>query len=786
MDMPVLALIAFIIVASFLSLFITRVLPRTKTYEEALAEKRQYADKLYSGGKSSTGQRKSNKPTGAGAGKQSSEKRDKKAAAKEVRRRAKEELTADSEDAVSEEVHSSENGNSPKHETHKKLSHVEFSDTEVIVAGASAAGVGGKAAKRNRRPSGILLNKNEQIMTAVTAVSASAQFIQQQQQSGVEVVQEPLNHFEEIQPKDDVEIKKMLKKKAISKKDVSLSPKIDRTDSPKKDNKSKGNNKKQNKDVANNNNNNSAFQHNNHADLKDEQPSVNMLMHSLGRAELTRSEIQLLIDYLLNKQQDTIAVNHSDWSDDIVQKLKKQLGEKDKQLAEEQDAVVSLQQKLRELKAEMNAERKSVHDELLQRRTESATLKRDMTDLLERNQVLKAQLVQMQQTVLAEKKLDAENAHIQLAQLQEVNSRLQSELQAQKAKESSAAEEWERRFLQKEDECRYYQREKEQMLHDKEQLAQTAERSCQELMQLKAGRHDYKVELLNLTNALHSAKDEVNAVNQENQNHRVANVDLAGQVAELKAQLRQYAVNADEHGKRATDLSGVIGQLKASIAERDSQLADFNETVQRMKEAEVQLNAEITAYKDKNNELRTRNWKLVEALQTNGQPTKNATDTTKTTVDSERAVKHRVLKLFEDMNPNESVLKSKESFGEWYDEFLERTLAELNALPNDSSSAKSKQPVNNHTEVTPALAATAVATQSDSPAPADVKLLLENAKLQATVVELKKIVAETENVLVSLEVKGRETETHWKRIVDAKNDEIFTLKLSQNSMEETM
>lgn len=82
-------------------------------------------------------------------------------------------------------------------------------------------------------------------------------------------------------------------------------------------------------------------------------------MKLLTRTELTRSEIQILIDFLLNKQQDTASVTHSDWSDDLVHKLRKQLEEKDRTIVEEQRAALALQTKMREMRAEWNAERLS-------------------------------------------------------------------------------------------------------------------------------------------------------------------------------------------------------------------------------------------------------------------------------------------------------------------------------------------------------------------------------------------------------------------------------------------
>lgn len=80
----------------------------------------------------------------------------------------------------------------------------------------------------------------------------------------------------------------------------------------------------------------------------------------MSRADLTKNQIQVLIDFLLNKQSDTLAHDPTEWSEgksDLVQKLKKQLQEKEAQLKNEQDALTGTQSKLKELRNEFNTEK---------------------------------------------------------------------------------------------------------------------------------------------------------------------------------------------------------------------------------------------------------------------------------------------------------------------------------------------------------------------------------------------------------------------------------------------
>nr|CAD7199131.1 unnamed protein product [Timema douglasi] len=97
------------------------------------------------------------------------------------------------------------------------------------------------------------------------------------------------------------------------------------------------------------------------ADLSGDRDGVNvsLLVPLVRKAELSRSEVQILIDLLLNKQQGPND-EHSEWYEgrqDPVVKLKKQLAEKEKALAEEQEAAQAVQSKLRELRSELNSER---------------------------------------------------------------------------------------------------------------------------------------------------------------------------------------------------------------------------------------------------------------------------------------------------------------------------------------------------------------------------------------------------------------------------------------------
>ncbi|GBP15868.1 hypothetical protein EVAR_100769_1 [Eumeta japonica] len=144
-------------------------------------------------------------------------------------------------------------------------------------------------------------------------------------------------------------------------------------------------------------------------------------MNLFRRAELNRSEIQILIDYLLNRQQD-MPSTHSEWSDDICQKLKRQLEDKEKALLEEQEASVGIQAKLRELRSEITAERssmsstiKSYMDKIQAKDQDIAILEQKIKTL---NDNLSLERQQFQAKLLHEKQSGSQDLLAQLQMMQ--------------------------------------------------------------------------------------------------------------------------------------------------------------------------------------------------------------------------------------------------------------------------------------------------------------------------------------------------------------------------------
>lgn len=167
------------------------------------------------------------------------------------------------------------------------------------------------------------------------------------------------------------------------------------------------------------------------------------LVRILGKADLPRNDIQILIDFLLNKQQDTLTKDPSEWNDpsDPLQKLKKQLLEKENQLIEEQAAASGLHAKLKELRQELNSEKtqgsmavRSFNEELNNKRLEVQNLTQQMQLVSEKfaaeKQTLSHQYQQLQAKYLqmSEQHAAAQESAGTIAQLNENMQLLQREL----------------------------------------------------------------------------------------------------------------------------------------------------------------------------------------------------------------------------------------------------------------------------------------------------------------------------------------------------------------------
>lgn len=184
--------------------------------------------------------------------------------------------------------------------------------------------------------------------------------------------------------------------------------------------------------------------------------NVSLLMPLVQKAELSRSEIQILIDQLLNKQLDN-PLEHSEWTEgraDPVIKLKKQLAEKEKSLNEEHETNATLKMRLNEVRAELNSEKsrlngiiKQLEEALNAKVTDAQTLHTRMQHILESHAAEKQGFARQIEQLQAKVNEDATIIH----KMQEDQGQTQGHMQQELISQRKQLEIFEVQFAQMRD-----------------------------------------------------------------------------------------------------------------------------------------------------------------------------------------------------------------------------------------------------------------------------------------------------------------------------------------------
>lgn len=608
MDLHILIVIACVFLASLGSLLFINKFLRRKTFEEIVAEKKALTEKIYGKDKASF-----KKPK-----KQSLKKELKR----EKKQRQREQVTTtEQEDS---DVHSEQASVEDEPQGLSKT-HVEFEpDPEVVTynnqtisrrsSNAEKENINnkqnkGKKDKKVVAKSGILINKNDQNIKDTTAAVVAA-----------EVVSVPSNHFDVKTPKDAVELKKVEKKEEKqNKKDKNVKKSDSKTSvennvqpaaaeviaAPVIIKEVKQLEEKARQSSPKNTQQKNKQQNKKQKDLKEavvgleklsesDTVGVSLLMNLFRRAELNRSEIQILIDYLLNRQQD-MPSTHSEWSDDICQKLKRQLEEKEKLLAEEQEASIGIQAKLRELRSEINTERATMSStiksyvEKIQAKEQDIALLEQKIKTLNDNLALERQ--QFQAKLMHEKQSGAQELVAQIQMMQNdiaLKDKHIADLTCMVNASRQAVEESQQKNEIIQNQAQQI-RTLEQQRDELEQISNNRIFELEKTKQLESELNDAQVEMRNLQNALESARSEANQKNVEleslkNELTVLRNKGVMEKQQELSAlqaknaELTQQILNitnqTQEQTKEQSGLQATIDTLKKQIAEKEQQLIE--------------------------------------------------------------------------------------------------------------------------------------------------------------------------------------------------------------------
>ncbi|KAJ3648678.1 hypothetical protein Zmor_020462 [Zophobas morio] len=625
--------------ASVVLIFIYKFGIKEKSYEEALAEQRQQTHILL------------------GIKPKLKEKKSKKLS-KKVQSVPKEKSPQETE-VVKEVVEQVESNQ--KNVDSQKKPHVEFKeDTEDV---STKTVVNKKQPKKDKvRP--ILINKENSENDVEKLVNTDS-------------VTCPANHFEELHPKDDFELFRSISgeetvkeetEKTVSSADVTSQkqnskkqPERDPPPAPKEEAPSTipptvnsvvpnvGKEKKKKKSELN------TIQQ-----LAGDTngPNMSILLNLVRKAELSRSEVQILIDLLLNKQHEAPAVI-DEWSEgksDPVQKLKKQLAEKEKLLAEEQQAVANAQAKLKELRSEHQNEKSTLlqkirsMEELMHSKQLDANRNHQQIQQLQaqvKEEVIKYHTLreehaalQMQRQQIEMRLNQAQESEVIISQLQgevqelsSINNQLQMEL-AHFTEENMGEKERNQSLILQ---LNSFQKELEQKSDRNRQLEESRVKVEHDVETILNRENDLKAEVSHLNSVIQQQNEEIRKLEHNLKQHlddlQKQTDDSNKIITQLTSDLRQAQEETaqmkvthmngalQENKQHEVELLGLHDELVSVKIQKEKELKTATALTEKLEkeieELKLKFNEEkikLEEQKSKNNELRQRNWKVMEAL----------------------------------------------------------------------------------------------------------------------------------------------------------------------------
>ncbi|KAL9863651.1 ribosome-binding protein 1 isoform 6-T6 [Geothlypis trichas] len=529
------------------------------------------------------------------------------------------------------------------------------------------------------------------------------------------------------------------------------------------------------------------------------------LVSTVSSMVFSEGEAQQLIEILTEKAgiiQDTW--HTATQKGDPVAVLKRQLEEKEKQLSAEQEDAAAARSKLRELSKELAAERAKagavegrLKEQLLAREREivavQARMQASYQDHVSETQQLQGKIRTLQEqlengpnTQLA--RLQQENSilrdalnqatsqmeskqNAELAKLRQECSKLMKELSEKSEvlqQEEQQRKSWEIKATASEkriEQLQAYQREAEVMLQkrldevsDELRKTQSSYKSLladaektkgqqQSIAELQAKLLSSEAEVKSKLLELDSVKGKLQDASSENAKllERIKSIEAlleAGQMREAEKDRDLQAANEAE-----------MKQLQSRLQEKTNQLSALEREATQLREA-------VEQQKVKNNDLREKNWKAMEAL---------------TTV--EKACEEKLL----------AATKAKEELAQQLDALQTRTKQTLlSALPGVTVS--SQQDYDTWLQEFKEKTVGVLKQQMITTEPPDSALKLKEAEeaqstLQAECEQYRTILAETEGMLRNLQKSVEEEEQVWKAKLTASEEELQKSHLQLKSLE---
>ncbi|XP_060805240.1 ribosome-binding protein 1 isoform X2 [Amyelois transitella] len=522
--------------------------------------------------------------------------------------------------------------------------------------------------------------------------------------------------------------------------------------------------------------------------------NVSELVRLVVAAPLSRTEIQILTDALLNKHHDPL-VQHSEWTEgpnDPMQKMKKQLADKEKALADEIEASQALHAKLKELRGHLNAERgrlaaatRAAEQADAAARAEVHTLQARLQRVLDDNHALVQEKL-MFQSKEAEFQAQRVQMEMHIQRLTETEGQLLSQLNALQAELSALQADRNARLMELSaarcelssvrDSLIMAQQHnaelKKQLQEANRVCAEYAEQIEQQKLKQAQERHNATTELQNevqrLTARAQSAEGSLEKLKEEAEKQKQKlSAELAARDSEL-AELKLVKAAPAHNGLPATHnnqqhKTAELEKVESLVESLRNELTSAQSSNREQKDQLTKLQEQLNTYQHKNNELRTKNWKVMEALQS-----------------AEKALQ---AKPAAQDSPREALAKAQEAH---YDEVASvlRTACPALAPPAAADKAWLRAFADNLSKLLAAKEAEKrelekkLSSLKSSPAadPRIEQLQEQNEHLQALVDKYKRIIDDTEGVLSRLQQNVTHEEQRWAEQLADKQRELEELR----------
>ncbi|XP_056636451.1 kinectin-like isoform X13 [Diorhabda sublineata] len=473
------------------------------------------------------------------------------------------------------------------------------------------------------------------------------------------------------------------------------------------------------------------------------------LINSVRKAELSKTEIQLLIDLLLNKQLEAPAII-DDWSEgksDPIQKLKKQLAEKEKALAEEHQALTGAQAKLREIRAEQQLEKSQLQQKI-----------RAMEEAVQTKQIeIQAANNRYQVNIQKIQQLQAElNAEIMKThKLVEDNGALQLQIQQYEVSLSKVQETENLIHKMKSDleEVSNTNQQLQQLVVEKDHQNQHL---AKQLTNMEKG---YKDSILDLKKQLEMCRLQESDWNRERSG---LNTNLQKQYEE-KRQLEHTIAQLNDqmclYNNEKTESVKLIAQLKSELQQTREDLTGLRELSDSKTKHEVEIRNLSNELSSTRNELSSR----IEELQQTEKKYRTELETSnKKYIIAQKELEEQKAKN----NKLSADIINKEQ--ESRKQFMERLFPDIEEIKNIDAKNLEHSCEKLIREYIKALKENQKDKSSEKSA--------DVAKLQSQIQHYKKTIDDTESILSKLQKHVEQEEKNWRNQLAAKEAELDNLK----------